>query len=94
VGSCNILEVWRMAPLFLMWCIWRERNSRSIEDFKISVAELKSVMLKSLYAWMVVYGSPHFSTFTKKIVPFLPYRGSLLYTNCAPMCFLMKLIYF
>jgi len=65
VGSCNILEVWRMAPLFLMWCIWRERNSRSIEDFKISVAELKSVMLKSLYAWMAVYSSPDFSSITE-----------------------------
>ena len=24
VGRRNILEVWRKAPLCLMWCIWKE----------------------------------------------------------------------
>jgi hypothetical protein len=23
LGSCNILESWRMTPLCLRWCIWR-----------------------------------------------------------------------
>ena len=32
LGSHNILEVWRMGPLCLMCCIWRERNTRSFED--------------------------------------------------------------
>ncbi len=31
----NDLEVWRLAPLHLMWCIWRERNARSFEDREI-----------------------------------------------------------
>jgi hypothetical protein len=25
------LEIWRLAYLCLMWCIWRERNTRSFE---------------------------------------------------------------
>jgi hypothetical protein len=27
-GNKMVLEVWRMAPLSLMWTIWRERNFR------------------------------------------------------------------
>jgi len=45
VGRQNILEAWKMAPLCLMWCIWRERNVRSFEDCGRSVEQLKSIML-------------------------------------------------
>jgi hypothetical protein len=31
-GTPSALEVWRLAPLCLMWCIWRERNARSFKD--------------------------------------------------------------
>jgi hypothetical protein len=52
VGSQNIVEFWKMAPLYLIWCIWREQNARSFEESEISVVELKFVMLKALYPWM------------------------------------------
>jgi hypothetical protein len=65
VGRNNILEVWRIVPLCIIWCIWRERNARSFGDYKISVAKLSSGVFKSLYAWMTVYNSPHFSSFTE-----------------------------
>jgi hypothetical protein len=32
VGRGNILEVWRLTWLCIMWCIWREQNARSLED--------------------------------------------------------------
>jgi len=28
---------WRLAPLCVMWCIWRERNARSFEDVEMLV---------------------------------------------------------
>jgi hypothetical protein len=31
VGSRNILEVWRMTHLYLIWCLWGEQNTRSFE---------------------------------------------------------------
>jgi hypothetical protein len=55
VGSCNILEVWLLAPLCLMWCICREQNARRFENREISVVELKNIMFKSLYTWIEVY---------------------------------------
>jgi hypothetical protein len=61
--SHNILEVWRMTPLCIMWCIWREQNARCFEDREISVVELKNIIFKSLYTWIAAYNSLHFSSF-------------------------------
>jgi hypothetical protein len=37
-GRGNIMEVWRLAPLCLMWCFWREQNYvKSFEDVEILV---------------------------------------------------------
>jgi hypothetical protein len=68
VGSRNILEVWRLAPLCLMWCIWRERNARSFEDRETSVVELKNIMFKSLYTWIAAYNSLPFSSFSDFLI--------------------------
>jgi hypothetical protein len=35
---------------------------RSFKDCESSVLELKVVMFKSLYAWIVAYNSPRFSS--------------------------------
>ena len=45
--SCNFKQhrnivIWRIVPRCLMWCIWRERNSRSFEDCERSILEFKS----------------------------------------------------
>jgi hypothetical protein len=75
---------------------------RHFEDSEISIVELKSVMFKSLYAWMTAYNSPHFPSFTKilDLYYFFPLSiiGDLsciltMYTCCAPLCYLMRLIY-
>jgi hypothetical protein len=63
LGSRNVLEVQKMTHLFLMWCIWRKWNVRSFEDHGISIVEPKTVMLNSLYTWIAVYNSLHFSSF-------------------------------
>jgi hypothetical protein len=44
-------------PLCLMWCIWRERNSRSFEDCERTTIELKAIVFKSLYVWMSAYNN-------------------------------------
>jgi hypothetical protein len=56
-GHRIALEVWRLAPLYLMWCIWRERNTRSFEDSEIAMLELKKILFQSLYTWIVAYNS-------------------------------------
>jgi hypothetical protein len=44
VGCHNILEVWRLAPLCLMWCIWSKWNAKSFKDLATLVVELKNIM--------------------------------------------------
>jgi hypothetical protein len=45
-------EAWRLAPLCLLWCIWRERNTRLFEDVETSMVELWTRLLNTLYIWI------------------------------------------
>ena len=56
---CHI-DVWRLVPHCLMWCIWRERNARSIEGCERSLLEIKSFFLHPLFEWSVICS--HFSS--------------------------------
>ena len=47
--NINSIEIWRAIPHSLMWCIWRERNARSIEGCEISVLYLKLLFFKPLF---------------------------------------------
>jgi hypothetical protein len=44
--------VWKMAPLCLMWVIWRERNARCFEDTSRSFEEILHDFLFTLYTWV------------------------------------------
>jgi hypothetical protein len=44
---------WRLAPLCLLWCIWRERNARLFENIETSMVELRKRLLNMLYFWIV-----------------------------------------
>jgi hypothetical protein len=32
--------VWKMAPICLFWCLWRERNNKSFEDLESTLEEI------------------------------------------------------
>ena len=53
------IDVWRLVPHCLIWCIWRERNARSFEGCEHSLLEIKSFLLLTLFEWSVVFS--HFS---------------------------------
>jgi hypothetical protein len=84
-GSRFTLEAWKMTPLCLMWYIWRERNAKKFEYCERLVLDLKVVMFKFLYAWMMgtillaFLVSQNFWTY---VLIFLPNLGFLLYTSC------------
>jgi hypothetical protein len=56
-GNKMVMEVWRMAPLCLMWTIWKERNTR-FEDTELTMAELSNRFLKLLFLWVGVLNIP------------------------------------
>jgi hypothetical protein len=52
VGYGLSKEAWWLAPLCLLWCIWRERNARLFEDVETSMVELRKCLLNMLYIWI------------------------------------------
>jgi hypothetical protein len=67
MGSGQATEAWRLAPLCLLWCIWRERNARLFEDVETSMVELRKRLIDTLYFWI----SPHHSLSVFTYVDFL-----------------------
>jgi hypothetical protein len=56
-------EMWKMVLSYLMWCIWRERNDRSLKDRERTVEELKDFFFKTLYLWTFAFGLNFFLAF-------------------------------
>ena len=48
-------DIWKVVPLCLMWCIWKERNSRCFEDIERSMPDLKLLFLRTLFDWFSVW---------------------------------------
>jgi len=63
VGYGRAKEAWRLAPLCLLWCIWRERNAWLFEDVETSMVELRKRLLIMLYIWIASYLCLNDSTF-------------------------------
>jgi hypothetical protein len=49
-GNRTVLQTWQMAPLCVMWCLWREMNARSFEDCELRIIELKKMVLQTLFS--------------------------------------------
>jgi hypothetical protein len=60
-GNKMVMKVWRMAPLCLMWSIWKERNARCFEDKELTMVELSNRFLKLLFLWAGVLNIPQVS---------------------------------
>ena len=60
-GWWNWLEkhfsrVWNLAPLCLMWCIWRERNWHTFEDRDKTDDQLLAYFSGTLFDWSRAWG--------------------------------------
>jgi hypothetical protein len=73
----NILVVWRLAPLYLMWCLWREQYAWSFEDIETSVIELKMIMFNTSYIYTRI-STQHRNFFSS----LSPDSRVLLFTSC------------
>ena len=49
-------SIWNLVPLWLMWCIWRERNWRTFEGMKSSDDQLLAYFSGSLFDWFRAWG--------------------------------------
>ena len=61
-GRQRNIDLWRAVLHCVLWCLWRERNSRCFEGIERSILEIKS-LLHSLIAWCSVFTSFFCSNF-------------------------------
>ena len=55
--------IWSIIPHCLMWCLWRERNSRCFEDYENSIPDLKLLFFRTLRDWLFALQSQSFPSF-------------------------------
>jgi hypothetical protein len=56
-GIHRHFAVWWLVPHCVMWCLWRERNTRHFEDCESTIPELKLLFFQTLYEWVLALGS-------------------------------------
>jgi hypothetical protein len=56
-GNRLLMPIWRIAPLCLMWCLWKERNACSFEDCETDLINLKKLVIQTLFMWRVTIQS-------------------------------------
>ena len=53
--------IWKVVLLCLMWCFWKERNSRCFEDTERAMPELKLLFIRTFLDWFSVWRNHPFS---------------------------------
>ena len=52
-------KAWRVAPICLIWTIWKERNRRALDDIERNDQDIKSIFLYTFVNWARVYIEEH-----------------------------------
>ena len=55
--------IWLIVSHCLMWCLWKERNSRCFEDNERSILDLKLLFFRTLLDWLVAMQNQSFPSF-------------------------------
>ena len=63
VGRHRNGYIWSIIPHCLMWCLWRERNSRCFEDIERSILDLKFLFFRTLRDWLFALQRQSFPSF-------------------------------
>jgi hypothetical protein len=61
---------WKMVPIYIFWCIWRERNLRCFENLESSLEEVLELFLHMLYLWSMAFLYPLSISFANFLVSF------------------------
>ena len=55
--------IWFMVPHCLLWCLWRERNTRCFEDKERSISDLNLFFFRTLMDWLAALWNQSFPSF-------------------------------
>lgn len=62
--------IWKMVPICIFWCVWKERNLRCFEEMENSLEDIVASFLRMLYLWTVAFLSPLSRSFSDFLVRF------------------------
>ena len=52
--KCWVHGIWKLVPIAIWWCTWKERNQQIFDDKASSVQDFKLYFLGTLYSWSQV----------------------------------------
>jgi hypothetical protein len=83
-GKSRSTAVWKMVPICILWCVWKERNLRCFEDLENSMENFVASFFHMLYLWTETFLSPASISFSDFLVRFsLPsYAFPCVYFQC------------
>jgi hypothetical protein len=70
VGRSRSAAAWKMVPICILWCVWKERNLRCFKDLKNSMENIVASFLHMLYLWTKAFLSPVSISFSDFLVRF------------------------
>ena len=76
-------DIWKVVPLCMMWCLWKERNSRCFEDIECSMPDLKPLFLRTLFDWFSVWRNQPFSFLD--LLDFCNFRSWFVHSRILPV---------
>jgi hypothetical protein len=53
--------IWKIVPICIFWCVWKEINLRCFEDMESSMNDILASFFLTLYLWTVAFLSPSIS---------------------------------
>jgi hypothetical protein len=69
-GRPMSVVIWKMVPICILWCVWKEINLRCFEDLESSMEDILASFFHTLYLWMVAFLSPLSISFADFLVRF------------------------
>ncbi|KAG6730525.1 hypothetical protein I3842_01G084500 [Carya illinoinensis] len=70
-GIQQIKLIWKIIPIYIMWCVWQERNEQTFENKERSMEELKAFIFRTLCTWAIAinFNGQNFHDFFVSIDP-------------------------
>jgi hypothetical protein len=69
-GRSRSAAVWKMVPICILWCVWKERNFRCFEDLENSMKNFVASFFHTLYLWTEAFLSSVCISFSDFFVRF------------------------
>jgi hypothetical protein len=69
-GWSRSATIWKMVPICILWCVWKERNLRCFEDLENSIENIVASFLHLLYLWTEAFLSLVSISFSDFLVHF------------------------